>query len=441
MNRRFPGIAATAAATVMLAISGNAAEPAGDARDGFRIELSAGATHSDNAGRTDSAGESTETSFEAGLVAGVRQDRPRLSATLDADLRFMTHNYGDYPDQLNGGLTGRLQYELLNERIAWVVEDHFGQSLLNAQNTVTPGNTQNTNVFSTGPNFTLPLGQRTEMFVQGRWLTVSYQYSNFDSNRLSGMLGLERQIGERSSLSLAASTQHATFRDLPSDADYDIHSAYLQWQARGARTTLQARAGYSRVEDSLDSSSGTVFGLQLSRELTTRTSLALDAGRSYGNSADALVRDQDIGGVSAGGRPATASADPQRSDYATLSWILDAERSGLRAAMNWRREQHLRDTSGDRRALGASLQISRRISQRMEAEFHSGYNAEDFRLADVEFDEWNAGLGLAWSISRFVGISASWDHHVGSGDTALGADTREYSENRYSLRLNWTPRD
>src|SRR5690606_7753696 len=114
-----------------------------------------------------------------------------------------------------GGIEGRAAYRLLHDRLTWVAEDNFGQTLIQPHDVATPDNTQNVNVFATGPEILLPLGQRTSISLRGLGTDVSYEKGDLGNRRLSGTVGIVRRMGARSSLSLQGSTEHIMYKSLP----------------------------------------------------------------------------------------------------------------------------------------------------------------------------------------------------------------------------------
>lgn len=430
-------------AVLLAAFSCAAIVPASAAQDEegegeFRTGLSLGATHSDNAGRSQ-GNEEPETSLNVGLSSSLNYERNRRSFYLNADLRYESHSYGTYSDSLLGGIEGRAAYSLLHDRLTWVAEDNLGQALIQPHDVATPDNTQNVNVFSTGPDILLPLGQRTSISLQGRGTDVSYEEGDFGNRRLSGTLGVVRRMGARSSLSLQGSTEHIMYKSLPHESDYDVHSANLVWSAVGSKTTLNVQGGYSLLEEHEASAGSATFGLELTRRLSARGELSLFAGRNFGDAADRLKLDQGIRGTGVGNRPATISSDPFKSDHATVAWEFGGLRSQVAVSANWRREAHTTVKTLDRHAFDGGLHISRNLSPRMSVNFQSGYSREDFENSAIEFSEWTAGFGMDWKLTRTVSVSLNWDRLTGQGDTALGPGTRDYIENRYSFSLGWSP--
>jgi hypothetical protein len=415
-----------------------AAAQAGEGERPLRASLTAGATYSDNAGRTDT-NEESETILELGVVFGADYERERLTADVAADLQFRSHQYRDFGSGVDGGLQGMLTYALMRDRLLWVIEDNFAQALIDSRNVATPDNTQDLNYLSTGPDIRLPLGTRTGVLLQGRWSNVSYEAGDYGNERLLGVVGLMRQLGDTSTVSLHGSTEHVEYTDLAAASDYIIRSAYLMLQAEGARTTLNLRAGLSELREQQESSGGVLIGLEVMRRMSARSVFSVHAGRSFGDSADALRRDQGIRGVAIGDRPAAVASDPLRADHLTLAWDNNGARSGVHLSANWRREAHQRDTTLDRRHLNGELQLTRRFSPRLGIAFNTGYTREEFQTAAIDFDEWGAGLSMTWSWNPALNLQMGWEHLVGSGDTVLGAGTRDYRENRLTLRLGYNP--
>jgi hypothetical protein len=432
------GRVATLATLCAIPVQLLAAEAGGNDANTFQYGLSAGATYSDNIART-SADKDTDTSVDAGFYAALRHDRGRLDASVNADLNYQARTGGDYPDSLSGGLAARAAYQLLHDRLTWVAQENLGQALRDSRDAATPGNSQNLNVFSTGPDIVLPLGARTDANLQGRWTDTSYEESDFGTRRLSGTIGLARQVGEHSSLSLNGSMEKTKYKELPSENDYETRSVYMGWSATGARTVVDFNVGYTRLEDQLNVSNGMTYSLGVQRELTSRSNMALRAGREFGDAADELLRSQRIRDVSIGDRPIETAADPRRSDYVTANWGFEGARSSLSLSGDWRRDVQTRSVDQNRRSLAGRLQLTRNIGPRLGVDFHTGYRTEDFTTASIEFDEWDVGVGVRWSVTRAMGLNLAWDHYTGDGDTSLGPDTRDFSENRISLRLTWSP--
>lgn len=434
IRKLVPGATAMLAAAIGLQGAARAQE-AGN----LRFSLSAGATHSDNIRRTPTD-EQSDTSAEVGLELGLEREGGRLQSHIATDVQYRTYLDDTYDDELLGGLDASLTYWFAPERFSWVIEDNFGQSFIDPRQVETPENRQNTNYFSTGPDFAFDLGDRTRLSLQGRWSDASYEESVTDNRRVSGTVALLRRLGQHTSASLNGTTESVEYDEDSAHADYDRHSAYLGFDARGARTTLNLEAGFTRVKASSDSSDAPLLRLTMTRELTARSTLTLTVGKELTDSAESFRRDRGIRGVTVGNEDAVVSRDPYESDYASLTWNLTGSRSTLLLGADWRREDHESTDTLNRDSIGASAGLTRRMSPKLTAILDGHWTREDFDESGVDFDEWSAGLGFAWDVARSFSIHLRGERVEGSGDTLAGPGLRDFTENRATLSLRFTPR-
>jgi hypothetical protein len=404
----------------------------------YQYEISGGLSYSDNVGQTKND-KVWEIGLDAGVKGNIAYDHRRVNANLGADLQFRTHGKLGFNDELMGGLAGLFDYNLINERVHWIVQNNLGQSLINSQNRGTPDNTQNINYFSTGPEITFPFGPRTAIALLGRWSDVAYMKSNEDTRHLEGSLAIQRQIGQHTQLSLNGKKERITYKSLPSTLDYDVQSAYVRWSGVGSKTTLNINGGITELKERAVTTREPLYGLELTRQLSSRTQVRLTTGREFDDAADALRRQQVIKGPNLGSQAVNVTEDPFRSDYAAAAWSFKGGRSTFEISGDWRREAHVRIVALDTEARGGGLRVSREITPRMTVDFNSEFQQEVFRVSGVKFDEWSTGLQLGWSITPAYAMTAQLVHYVGNGDTLLGPNTRDFTENRLTVLLHWSP--
>lgn len=403
------------------------------------LGLTIGGYHTDNIRRT-SAGEESQTVGELGLRLGVARDTGRLNANIDANLAYRDYFDNAYDADLQGGFNGTVVYWFLPERLSWEFQDNYARALIDPRSVDTPGNQQNTNYFTTGPDLRLPIGDRTSVLIGGRWSDVYYEDTAAGSNRLLGTLGIERRLSERSAVSLHGTAERVEFDDRAVSSDYDRQSGYLEYAARGARTTLSVRGGVTALHDFGETTNGPLVALTLERQMSARTTLRLNVGTELTDSADAMRRDQGFGPIVVDGERPIATAGQYQSDYASLGWTLEGVRTTLDLTADLRSEDYERDDTLNRDSTGATVSLVRRLGTRLSWRLYGGWTRQDFDTSDVRFDEWNAGTGFDWLFSETVGITLTGERFEGSGDSLLGADQRDFTENRVTVRLTWTPR-
>ncbi len=401
------------------------------------LPVSAGATHSDNIARV-GANEESDTILEAGLQLGFRREG-RLDTDVSVDLRYLSYLDETFDDELVGGLSGSFSFAFVPDRFMWVLDNDFGQSFIDPRDVETPDNRQNLNYFTTGPTVVLPLGSRTNLTISGRWSDVDYEESDLDNQRLMGQVQLAREMSDSSSLSLDLSSQRVEFDQSPPNSDYDLHTLALVYRASSARTTLAVSGGMTSLHDFGDSSDGPLLDVMVTREVGARSRLTLNVGTRFFDSAESFRRDRELLDIEIGNESAVPAGDAFQQEYASLGWELTGSRTSLRLAADWRDEDREVDSEFDRESRGLDTSVSRRVGSRTTASLFGRYVTEEFSNGGVDFDEWSAGVGLDWSLSGSVVVGLRAEHIEGSGDTSAGAGTRDYEENRYTLRFEYSP--
>ena len=425
------------AALVLLAL---ASGPAPAVAQEVQFAASVGATHSDNIGRV-AEDEVSETTATAGLVLGIERQGSRLGADVAADLQWRNYLDDTYGDEVVGGLAATLVFAVVPDRFTWTIQDNFGQTLVDRRFAETPDNRQNTNFFTTGPDLYVPLGERTRLELSARWSDVAYEDTQADSERYSGTVGFLRVLGPRSNLGLNGTFERIEYDDsTPAlDFDYDRVSGYLSYGVQGGRTELELRAGYTTVDGALRTYDAPLFGLTLTRQVGARSTLEFNAGTNLTDSSDVFTRDQMLGGVDAGTGTVVVSQDPLRSDYMSLGLSVEGTRSTLRFGVNWTKDEQENFTALDRERLGGSVLLTRQMSQRLTARLFGSYATEEIEQG-ADFDEWVVGAGLEWAFTETFSLALQVDRNDGSGDTGVGATSRDYVENRVSLTISYSPR-
>jgi hypothetical protein len=420
---RFRAVRAAVAVALGLAVSG--------AYAATKLELRGGAEHSDNITRSNTD-EQSDTIATAGVTLAVDTNRPRLDAAIVADLNYRDYLDDTFDSEVVGGLSGSVDYAFIENRFVWAVEDNYGQVSNNRQVADNPGNRQDFNLFSTGPDITLPLGDRMNMRLNGRWSDVYYEDAAQDAERVNGSLALERRIAPTTTVSLIASTAETNY-DLDVIPDATIDEGFLRYDSSGARTTLSVDAGYTQTKQADETTGGGLLRLTLTRKITSRSTLSLNLGSVFADAADNFRLAQTAPGAVVGNESDTVIAtDVMRTTYAYLAFGTQRERTSFDLSVNASRERHEAQPLLDRDLEGLYGSVSRRITPRVDIRLNAGYTQEDF-INGLAFDEWSVGAGLNWKLTQRFGVRLDVAHYTGNGDN----NARDYDENRGYLGVTY----
>jgi hypothetical protein len=402
----------------------------------FDWNATLGMDYSDNVLRTVENKEST-TSAYAGLRLNGSFQRPRYDGSIKSDISYHEYLDSDLKGEIVGGLDGALNLGIVPDRFYWVTSDQFGQVRSDTRAADTPLNRQNINVFSTGPQLLLPLGGRTEVQLEGTWSDVYYEDADdADSTRTRGALSLAHNLSDAASLSLSASRESVDLEVEPPAIDsYDVDEYFVGYNVAGGRTTLNVNVGYNQLDDGTDTYGGTLVRLNVTRKVATRSSVALQVGREYSDSADVFARVQSFGGVLPTNPDGSAIADPFRSDYAYVSWQTDARRMEYRVFARVREERHERLPELDRDFAGLDAEISRRITSRVVAYLNAAYVRDELSNVDArERHETSLNVGVNWQAGERFGVAFDVGRSEGRGSVG---DTRKFTENRAFLGFTY----
>lgn len=442
----------TLRATVLgccMGLSLYAAQAAAD----INIEADAGGEYSDNIGRV-ATDKQSDTIGTVRLGIGIDELRPRLEARVAGNLGYRHYFDDTFDDEVVGGLNGFIAWSILPERVTWIVEDNYGQIAANRAIADTPANRRDFNYFTTGPDLRLPLGERTFTQISARWSDVYYENAddelnvpsaathNQGSENIGGSVTLGRSVTEQSAVSINGTVQNIAYDDSEFFEDFRITSGFVRWESQGRQTQLSLDAGYSEAKRGDDKSGGVLARLHLSREVTSRSTVSLDVGSEFADTASAFRIDQTIGGVASEAEDTVAAGDVFRTTYAYLRFSTERERTTFDIMFNGRRERHESEVDLDRDIFGAGIILSRRITPRIDLELRAAYTDEDFVATNFAFNEWSAGAGVSWRMTSRLSLRFTVDHFEGSSDGSsdVGLGSRNYDENRVFLGLRYSSR-
>lgn len=147
---------------------------------------------------------------------GIEYEEETGDYTAFVDARVDFENYVDevFDNRTFYEVDAYLDWNIQPGRFTWAVEDYADQYRINIQAPDTPENTQNVNVFATGPDLLLSAGA-WEVLLKGRVGNVTYSKDAVDNNRLIMAGSAKRAINDYSALSL-----DSTLSVIDYDSDY-----------------------------------------------------------------------------------------------------------------------------------------------------------------------------------------------------------------------------
>ena len=431
------GAALAHAVACILALA--AARPAGAADFAYQVDVGAG--YSDNIARS-STGEQDETIGTLGLQFSLDQRTAKLTADIIGDLAYFDYLDDTFASELTGNIAANARFAFVPERFEWLVADNFGQVLSNPFAPATPGNRENINVFTTGPDFAMRLGSQMRLRVGGRYTMTTYENRPFDSDIVSGELALVRELSSSSELSLNGQVQSIEYDQQALNADYDQTQAFVRYDATGARTTLTIDVGYTEVkpDGGGDSQDGLLFRFDAARRLSPSTTATLSAGREFANSATAFAGIQGANGISLESAIGLQTVQPFTNDRVAASLDFSRNRTGFTVSAGWFDQSYDNAPTLDQTLTTVAAQVRRDLSSRTSVAVRALYAQADFNQSGGDYDELNAGVNFVLRLSPATSLAFNYDYWDRNGNALSG----DYQENRFWLLFAFgrgAPRD
>jgi hypothetical protein len=441
LGRRSQAVGLTALAVAISGIS-HAQQPppvpgrAGQAAPGqeFELSFSLGGAWSDNINRQPEL-EDEGTIGQAGVQLGYSQQSRRLTTDINANVVYEHYFDGVFDDDVVGGADGLLILGIVPERFEWFVQETFGQITSDPFSSNTPENRENINYFTTGPDFTFGLGGAASMRLSGRYSSTTYEVTDLDGERYSGTAALIYQLTGNSALSLNVTGEEIKFDDQSTNADYDQQQAFLRYEAQGARTGLSVDVGHTSIEGDTTDADGLLARLALSRRLSTSSILTLSAGTQFSDSGDLFRATQGGRGPTRETQSVIGTSDPFENRFAALNWDFDRNRTGFGFGAMHSEEEYENFTDLNRTITTYNAYISRELSRALDARLFGLLEKEEFDETGFQDDEVRGGISLGWTVAQSIQLRLQVERY----DRDSTAEATEYTENRASLFLVWSP--
>jgi hypothetical protein len=398
-------------------------------------ELSYGAYvgmgHTDNIERVNDD-EQAESIASIGAQLSLEHESRRLTTSITSRLEYREYLDNTFDSEVIGNLVGNALFDIVEERLTWTIEDTFGQSTVNQFAPVTPGNRENVNYLSTGPDLTLPFLSRNSFIVRGRLADVNYESSNLGNQRIRGELALKRDLSEASNASINATSEQVDFEDDAQFIDYDRNEGFLNYNANTARTNLSIDGGITEIRSQGEKQDTWLGRIAFTRHVSSAATLSFEVGHDFSDAGTIFVELESL--LQPGSTdpvPVQQTATPFENTYALLRGEFSGRRTDVRLQAGYNDEKYQDQSTFDRARLTLLLTLERDLSSVISAHIGGNYSRQDYETLGRTFADMTATLGMRWNFGRASYVSLDYQYLDRSDDLS----TAEYSANEVWLRV------
>ena len=400
----------------------------------YDAEFRAGIGVSDNVTRV-AQGEVDETIATAGLSLSATEQTRKLDLALSLDIDYLDYLDDTYDSEYVGGLNGIATFNIVDERLQWVIQDTYGQQLLDPLAPARPDNREDVNYFTTGPTFSFLPGSRSPVQIEARYSRVNFEERPSDNDRLSGALSVGRDTGRDTTISLNLTAERVEFDDGAAADRLDSASAYIRYEKAGNRTTVSADLGYNEVESGGFEGDGLLLNVDVSRQTSANGTLALTASSSYSDQGDIFRLLQDTTGDLRETADGVSTEAPFQHNFLALSYVIAQERYGIDLSTSFSEEDFEGGVGLDRDVFRSDARFTREISRRVFVRADIRFARREFKYLDRRDDDLVLGVTGGYRFMDGVAVSLEYQHFQRNSIT-VGAD---FTENRAFLRLEYIP--
>jgi hypothetical protein len=375
----------------------------------FDYQIGVGIEHNDNITLSEDDPVS-ENVLRPSLGFRLTEDGSTVQAYVDGILEYHDYLDGRYDNEVRGQLTGRMNWNVLPERLDLVVEDVLGVQPLNTLAANTPSNLQQTNVLSIGPTLRFRLGSATRGLAEFRYIDSQAQKTDFfDSRRFAGTLRLIWDRDATSKISANAQAEHIDFANEDSPS-YNRYSAY----ARYARTLrifdFGADLGYTQLKGSepIGSHGKPLARANLGWHPDQVSSFTLSAAHQYTDAASSMIETADARVIPAAGAPiptgivtggAVVSSSPYLENRIALSYAWQGVSTSFGVTPFYHQSSYLVPANADSTDLdqsgrGANLFANWLLRPRWNLGAFATFEDIDYRSLDRSDRNWLCGVFL-----------------------------------------------
>ena len=393
-------------------------------------ELDAGIEHNDNVTLTPVDPIDVYIG-RAGLGFGISQDSSTVQASVFGRVEYRNYQDDVYDDSVDGTLTGRLNWVILPERLAFTVQDDLSLQSVNTLAADVPGNRQQVNVFSAGPTLFFNFTQTLDGVVDLRYINSDAEVTDeFNSQRVQLALRAIKELSPTSRLSFNVQAQQVDFDDDITARDYNRYDAYARYAQTLARFDLGLDVGYSRLDydHGYPDRSDPLLRADIGWRPSERNHFTLSASSQFSDTAaDAMTgidpgEDSIPGSISTG--DSVVNASPYEERRLELDYTLTTPRTTLTFMPYVQQLRYVESDQFDQNGDGLRVDVSWLASPRLRLGAYATLERIDYLNLNREDRTRRYGVNLTRQWTQKLSSRLEYSRYERES-TAVGEDANQ----------------
>lgn len=381
----------------------------------------------------------------AGLGFDISENVSALQLSLNGRAEYRGYRDNVFNDTVDGVLTGRLNWVAIPDRLSFSAEDRLTVQPVDALAPNAPGNRQQVNVLSLGPNLLFNWSPAWRGRAELRFIDNNAEITDeFNSQHLALALSATRELTPTSDLSLLAQLRRVDFDDDIAGRDYRQADLFARYTRELARFRFGIDAGYSRINyrgNIIRDRTDPLLRADASWSPTARSSFTARAFNQFSDmSSDALRGISTSAPVAVPNNILTGDSVANASPYVTRGGELEYEFAGVRGhytlGATAQKRDYVHTNALDQKSRVAHIDAEWDLRQSLSFGVFAMHENVNFTSFTREDQTLRAGATLRYRMSRHWHAGLSWQRYR-RDSTALGQDVAQniaYMSISYSNR-------
>ena len=260
----------------------------------WKIEpgIGAGMLYTDNA-RFEANDEDDDVVALGYVGAAITESDGPFRANIDSSVIYENYIDDTFGDKYNVNLRAMAGWEMVRDRVDWLVQDFFTQQSIDSLDANTPDNRQNTNVFTLGPTITLPISARQRLTFSPQFQDYWYENNDTDNRRYSLNANWAYQVNKYLTTGLGGGITKVAYDDEDKNPNYDSSNLSVNLSGTRPRSTYTASLGTTYVRrDDFENRRSLTGNLAWNYSLTGHSSVRTYLARELRDSSVGLLKSE-----------------------------------------------------------------------------------------------------------------------------------------------------
>jgi hypothetical protein len=344
-----------------------------------------------------------------------------VSATTSLSYNHYTQN--TFNNQHYFRLGADANWQMIRDRFEWALQDYYTQRSVNSLDADTPDNTQDTNVFTFGPNIYLPLSGRHRLTVRPSYRNFYYEESDTDNQQYALQTTWIYRMYRTLNVGLGGGVTRVEYDDERRNPNYTSSNIHLELSGRRVRSEYNINLGATHIDrEKTDNVEGFTGNLTWRVDLTGRSGVTAYVGSA--------LRDTSVGLLNSEVRPEEGDfSNEQISGDVLRDSTIRVTYARKGATLNtdiWGelRELDYKESDQDRDIQSVGVDLDHRVSALVTSGIYANYSRVKETDVDRTDKRYRVGGRLSYRLARK--LRTVLDIGYRKKDSTL--ETAEYTE-------------